>query len=228
MTKMIAGLVGVIACACSSTENSGSLPSPINGQTGSPSYICEDTECSRQAKADVASLTGPVTAPATLVSSSCHPADTGTAKIETRPTIYCRCDQSDGSFELVSHDGPDCILRGRGDVCVFDNNDYQECNPADTTSCNATCSLLQSRLIADAAATHTASVRLSQCKADRSRCDNVIQVDGKCFTNDSSGFIDNGPYDCALSNAQLLGETGNTGGGSGAGGTAFAGGAGGS
>jgi hypothetical protein len=48
----------------------------------------------------------------------------------------------------------------------------------------------------------------------------VLEVDGKCFTSESSGFDDVGPYDCALSNQQLLDGSGNsgTGGGSGFGG----------
>jgi len=36
MTKVVAGLLGMIACACSSGPQA-------NGQTGSPGYFCDDT-----------------------------------------------------------------------------------------------------------------------------------------------------------------------------------------
>jgi hypothetical protein len=167
------------------------------------------------------SLTQSVTPP-TFVGSSCHPPDTGPARLDTRPTVYCRCDQSAGGFFLISDAslGPGCEARGRGGFCIFHDGDFAGCDPSDSHSCESTCSVLQSRLTADAAKTFSAEIRFSGCIApppgsvldSQPRCGTVLRVDGRCYTNDFHGSaLAEEPVDCALSDQEILSPGSSTG-----------------
>jgi hypothetical protein len=173
------------------------------------------------------SLTQSVTPP-TFVGSSCHPPDTGPASLDTRPTVYCRCDQNDGGFFLISdvNLGPGCEVRGRGGFCILDNGELAGCEPSDSHSCESICSLLQSRLAADAAKTFSAEIRFSGCIApppdsvlySEPRCGTVLRVDDRCYTNHFQGSVlAEEPVDCALSDQEILSPGSSTSGDAGEG-----------
>jgi hypothetical protein len=156
----------------------------------------------------------------TFVGASCHPPSTGPAELDTRPTVFCRCDQSDGGFILISDVslGIGCELRGRGGFCLFDDTEFSGCDVADPHSCDETCSTVQSRLAADAAKRLSAEVRFSGCvppppsSGGLASCGIVLEVDDQCFTNGQGGAVlDNEPVDCALSDAEILSPESSTG-----------------
>lgn len=227
-------LVGALTIACSSAADRfdpSPEPQSDNGQTGSPSYLCTEEDCAATAQEILDSLAQSSPAP-TFVGASCHPPDTGPAEADTRPTIYCRCDQSDGGFFLISDTslGVGCEVRGRGGFCIFDDRDFTGCDVNDPHSCDATCSTLQSRLEADAANNPSAELRFSGCvppppsspSGTMKRCGVVLRMDGRCFTNDDGGAVlKNEPVDCSLSDQQILspwsGDSGDGGDGGAAG-----------
>jgi len=229
-------LLCALAVSCSSPDSSPTpgrdpIPTPgdpvapartDNGQTGSPQYVCTEADCAATAQMTLSSLTQSVTPP-TFVGSSCHPPDTGPARLDTRSTVYCRCDQSDGGVFVLSDPSPaaECEVRGRGGFCIFDNSDFAGCDPSDSHSCESPCSVLQGRLAADAAKTFSAEIRFSGCMAPPAgsvlytepRCGTVLRVDDRCYTNDFQGWVlAEEPVDCALSDQEILSPGSSTGG----------------
>jgi hypothetical protein len=214
----LALLVGALTLACSSGADRvvpSSGPRNENGQTGSTGYVCTSADCAAAAQRTLDSLTQSSSSP-TFVGASCHPPDTGPAKLDTRPTVFCRCDQSDGGFFLLSDVSPGvgCQVRGRGGFCIFDDNDFSGCDVTDPHSCDGVCATLESRLASDAAADHSAEIRFSGCVSSSSsspssadaRCRLVLQVDDQCFTNLQGGgaVLETEPVDCALSDEEIV------------------------
>lgn len=210
-----------LGCSSSGADRVVPRPTPLdeNGQTGSPSYVCTPADCAATAQQTLDSLTRS-SAPPTFVASSCHPPDTGPAELDTRPTVFCRCDQSDGGFFLLSDVslGVGCEARGRGGLCIFDDTDFSGCDVADVHSCEAPCSTLQSRLAADAADHPDAAIRFSACvppppsspPGTGTRCGIVLEFDDQCFSNrqNGGGALDSEPVDCALSDAEIFSAAG--------------------
>lgn len=223
-------LVGALTLACSSgadrvVPNSG--PRTENGQTGSTNYVCTSADCAATAQRTLDSLTQSSSSP-TFVGASCHPPDTGPAKLDTRPTVFCRCDQSDGGFFLISDVslGVDCQVRGRGGFCIFDDSDFSGCDVTDPHSCDGVCATLESRLASDAANNRSAEIRFSGCVSRSSsspssadaRCGIVLKVDDQCFTNLQGGgaALETERVDCALSDEEILSGSARDGGAAGA------------
>ncbi len=88
--------------ACS-TSGSGPIDRPENGQTGSPGYVCIDTECETNAQDWLNQLDD--TTPPKFVESHCREANLGPADSKSLSVRHCQCVEADGGVWLVAANG---------------------------------------------------------------------------------------------------------------------------
>ena len=197
--------------ACSSARD--------NGQTGSAGIGCNPKQCQADAEQTLADI-NQKSAPE-FVDSVCERPprqvlDGGALSPETLVGQTCKCIARDGSHWSIRAEGAlfdgglGCLAWGRGhQQCVYSTADEVTCDPTDARSCDTACARLQQGYAEDAARTYETELRLAECRESPAvrgayLCATIARINGACYTRDSSGFLTQGPYDCSLSNDEIL------------------------
>jgi hypothetical protein len=215
--------------ACSTASNrppatTTHAPGPLadeNGQTGSISYVCTQASCASHARDILDSFKR--VEPPTFSGSECQPG-LAPGQSSTLEQFYyqphCRCRLADGGYV---HGPPPagvpplapCRYVGRGGYCIW-SGEVPDCSPADPNSCESTCQELERVLAEDAKKTFEVRLRFAQCATAKcwlsgetgsgSQCPVIIEVNGQCYTIDSSNRLPRRmePRDCALSDRELV------------------------
>ncbi len=209
-----------VAAACSSSgdnkaptpDHPAALPDPMNGQTGSPGQCgcTQDADCSGPLIQGIDSLKVPGHHDWRFVGSECARRDTNDSRrLFAHPTA-CLCHRvfgDAGSFvpenNLILGDHPICDLDGRSNDCLYGCKDFPECDPADASSCDATCADIETRIAKDEAKIFDAAIRTSKCSTDRCICESVIRVEDRCYAALAPGAK---VYHCSLSDAAILAD----------------------
>jgi hypothetical protein len=90
-----------------------------------------------------------------------------------------------------------CAVYGRARDCLYESARFTGCDPATSTSCDATCSEIEALLDADATRALDVSVRAAVC--GDTACTSILSIEGRCFVGDSKIA-----HDCSLNAAEIL------------------------
>jgi hypothetical protein len=180
--------------------NAGRSSDP-NGQTGSMGALecMAAVECSQRTEARLAMLRTP--APRTfpgLLPGACA----ATSVITDQATFSgnacdCAVEGATGSHR-VGPEGAGCFVEGRARNCLWDDSEWNGCDPTDPRACVEVCAELQARFVADAAHSFEVQVLASAC--DEGHCRSAVEVDGRCFVAETRS----GEYDCSLGGEAIL------------------------
>jgi hypothetical protein len=170
-----------------------------NGQTGSMGSIecTSDQNCADQAEGWLAPLRAPSPAPAALTAGACAPITVVTDRASfSGNACDCAIAGSDGHLR-IGPAGAGCFATGRAHGCLWDDSEWDACDPTDPGACVAVCAELQARRTADAARSFDANLLAADCG---SSCRAAVEIDGRCFAGPDWSRT----YDCALGPDAIL------------------------
>lgn len=196
-----------------------------------PPEICvSDEQCREQVEAAVESLAGGRTIKRRLLRAGCveNPCDP-----RQKPLCACIFDPQNGEgLEGASLGGMvkgGCDVKGRGPTCLFEEAQYQVCDPDVTDSCDAQCQVVGRALDDDDARPREVQVRYARCLdlglrappalmlPPASGCFAVVRIDDRCFYEEFfpgpdglygylvPDWFERG-WDCSLCDAEIVGN----------------------
>lgn len=223
----VCGALMAFACAGGQTGSEGAEGNPppggvppggptggMGGQgmwptSGNSGYSCTTSaQCLESLEAAVAELGRPrEAAPRVVVAASCEREDPDAGCSGGRPrSCTCAFKTAGGEAEPLglglATNGNGCDYLGRSYECLIPASDFAGCTPGDDCSCVPACEDALRKIEDDNARVFDAEARHAECV--EGYCRVVRRVEDRCFV----GFGDVGdePYDCALSDDEILGR----------------------
>jgi|GEM_PF-5030016 len=175
-----------------------------NGQTGSPGAVecSSDADCEERLLAYATQLAEPIPEANTFTAAACTEMNVFTDEWHTGPACECERSDKDGLWPMGPA-GVGCLLSGRLETCLYDDDEFPGCSIGDPESCVEVCAQAEARLAVDNSLQYEVSPRSAECK-DGS-CATVVQIGERCYTGVSGG-TPTGDYDCSLSDEEILAQ----------------------
>jgi hypothetical protein len=106
--------------------------------------------------------------------------------------------------EILGNRYDACDVGDKAQGCLYRSCEFQGCDPADATSCDAACADVAARITADNAKAYDVERRSAHCDPTNCLCRAVHRIGDRCYgTRDLWAQS----YDCSLSDAAIIAAT---------------------